>query len=518
MSVHDLQAPSQDGAVLAYPQFDAVGGLLDNNRQRLASASVDILGLSLSELRAMARDEVFAAARRYHAEAGEAVPIPSGGPLIVAGHQPELFHPGVWLKNFVLHDLALRHGGVSLNLVVDNDTAKDAALRVPAGTRVSQVPYDHWQSAVPFEERHVLDEKLFRSLRSAVGQLTRDWPFIPLLRDFWDEVCRQGQRTPLLGERFAAARRTFEGRWGCTNFEVPLSLVCQTEAFARFACHLCLNLPNLQDIYNGEVHAYRARYHMRSRNHPVPDLAREGDWLEAPLWAGRAGQKRRERLFVRSTSAGLELRAGVESWPTLRHSRQSHELVTQWRSLEQAGYKIRTRALTTTLFARLFVGDLFLHGLGGGKYDELTDAIMRRFYNIEAPAFLVVTGTLLLPLPHVVATIDDRIRWQLLTRDLWWNPQRHVDGVSPARGLRDQKIGWINRSISSAAQNRERYEMLHKLTGELRPFVRNQEDQARVNLAKTERDLCAARISNRRDYAFCLYPEDQLRRFLTRAS
>ena len=48
-------------------------------------------------------------------------------------------------------------------------------------------------------------------------------------RPVWSEAqncsmsLRQARRTPLLGERFAAARRTFERRWGCHQVEVPLS-------------------------------------------------------------------------------------------------------------------------------------------------------------------------------------------------------------------------------------------------------------------------------------------------------
>ena len=32
------------------------------------------------------------------------------GLIFLAGHQPELFHPGVWFKNFALGALARRHG------------------------------------------------------------------------------------------------------------------------------------------------------------------------------------------------------------------------------------------------------------------------------------------------------------------------------------------------------------------------------------------------------------------------
>ena len=52
--------------------------------------------------------------------------------LILAGHQPELFHPGVWLKNFVLdHSLNLQNS-LAINLIIDNDVARTAQFEFPA--------------------------------------------------------------------------------------------------------------------------------------------------------------------------------------------------------------------------------------------------------------------------------------------------------------------------------------------------------------------------------------------------
>ena len=70
------------------------------------------------------------------------------------------------------------------------------------------------------------------------------------------------------------------------------------------------------------------------------------------------------------------------------------------RALEARGIEIRPRALITTMYARLFLSDLFIHGIGGAKYDELTDAIIRRFFGIEPPAYMTVTGTVRLPIPR----------------------------------------------------------------------------------------------------------------------
>ena len=42
-------------------------------------------------------------------------------------------------------------------------------------------------------------------------------------------------------------------------------------------------------------------------------------------------------------------------------------------SLQASGTPIAPKALALTLFARMFVCDLFIHGVGGGRYDRVTD-------------------------------------------------------------------------------------------------------------------------------------------------
>src|SRR5439155_12720662 len=164
----------------------------------------------------------------------------------------------------------------------------------------------------------------------------------------------------LLGERFASARRALERNWGCANLEVPVSRVCRTEPFAWFACHLLTQLPRFHELYNGIVRDYRRAHGIRSHNHPVPDLAAAGDWREVPLWGWRQGQPRRQRLMARTGAGVVVLRAGDEAWPAL--PLEMPALVAAWRELERRGFKVRSRALTNTLFARLFLCDLFVHG------------------------------------------------------------------------------------------------------------------------------------------------------------
>src|SRR4051812_4164631 len=105
-----FEAPAGDGAVLAVPDFGAVAGLVEANRRLLDRPDVVAGGLPLRERRALARREIILAAWDYSGRWEEPPLDTDGPPVLVAGHQPELSHPGVWVKNFALHGLAGRLG------------------------------------------------------------------------------------------------------------------------------------------------------------------------------------------------------------------------------------------------------------------------------------------------------------------------------------------------------------------------------------------------------------------------
>ena len=514
MSLPRLRAPKEHGQILAVPSLNQVGALLAGNWQILHSANNPSSSRSLSELRALARREVLAASSQYHHEANEPIPDSTSDVWLVAGHQPELFHPGVWFKNFALYHLARKHGTTSINLVIDTDTAKPALLHAPSEGRLIRVPFDRSSPETPYEERTVEEESTFAQLPMQMEPIVARWKFEPMLATFWREVMAQTKRTPLLGERFAAARRAMERRWGCVQREVPMSRVCQTEAFAWFGCAILDRLPEFYDVYNQTVHEYRRTHGIRSRSHPVPDLTRDGDWFEAPFWAWRKGQARRGKLFVRQTRRAWELRVGGELWPALPGNNLD-VTVEAWRSLEAHGYKIRSRALTTTMFARLFLADVFIHGIGGGLYDELTDHIMQRFFGIQPPGFLVLTATLLLPLPHFPTAAHRSRDLARQQRDLIYKPERFVKPTPAVEPLIRAKQEWIGRDVSTHPERVERFERIREINASLLPFVEPQMQRLRLEREECGRQVELHDVNSRRDYAFCLYPEEMLRTFFS---
>jgi hypothetical protein len=60
-------------------------------------------------------------------------------------------------------------------------------------------------------------------------------------------------------------------------------------------------------------------------------------------------------------------------------------------------HRLSPRALTLTIFLRLLVADQFVHGIGGGRYDQVADSIIAGFFEIAPPKFAVTTATMYLP-------------------------------------------------------------------------------------------------------------------------
>ncbi len=261
MTPRQLRAPAIDGGLLVEPPPSRVPAILSENRTRLASWDYDFQGRTASRLREQVRREVVGAVTRLSqtARPGLAVcpgdaPIDATSPLVVTGHQPELFHPGVWIKNFAISGIAARHRGAALNLIVDNDLPKSASIRVPrveAGLiRTTQVDFDRWGGEIPYEDLRVQEEDLFATFADRTAAALRDALPPPLLGEFWPKVLARRGETGSLGLRFALARRELEASWGASNLEVPLSSVCQTDGFSWFVCHLLAHLPRYVQIHN----------------------------------------------------------------------------------------------------------------------------------------------------------------------------------------------------------------------------------------------------------------------------
>jgi hypothetical protein len=486
------RAPAQDGGLLIEPPPDQVGEQLAANAARLNSNSVRIAGIPLPEFRQTATTEVVEVARRCIGDAGAI--IPAGTRLFVAGHQPEFFHPGVWVKNFALNAFADRHDGIPLNLIVDNDHQHPPIVRVPVlsdspeHVHAVAVEYDRPGRELPYEEYRIADRGMFETFPERLKHKVCDWGFEPFAFAVWPKLKTELDRGATLAEAVSRVRRGIERQWGVTNLELPVSRLAETRAFAEFAKSILSELPRFVDCYNAAIRAYRAANHIRSHNHPAPELTSRGGELEAPFWAWRTESPRRDRVFVRDGAFA----AG------------------------ESGWKLRPRALTLTLFVRLCLADHFIHGIGGAKYDAVTDDIIRRFFRIDPPAYSVVSATLRLPLPRFPATESDLHTAERQLRDLEWNPQKFSTSRERFPDLVESKSQLIADEPEETPERRRWFRNLQDVTRQMRPAVADEFEAAERSQERVRAELAANVVLGNREYAWLLFPEETLPSFFAR--
>jgi hypothetical protein len=291
--------------------------------------------------------------------------------------------------------------------------------------------------------------------------------------------------------------------------------------FRRFFLGILLRLGDFHRIFNDALLQFRHVYGIRSASHPVPELRSRDDWLETPFWCWTHDDPTRRPLFGRQVGGNLQIRSGGNEYALeLETEHDVSVAVDKLAAVREQGFKIRPRALLTTMYARLFLSDLFLHGIGGAKYDELTDEIIRRFWKLEPPKFMTLTATVPLPVSRPAVEADDIRRLDGLLRDLWYHPEQHFNLSDLAEAERQQaialaksKLRWI-QTTAAGGQGKRRHEAIVSANEKLGRFVA----PLRASLLDERRflveQLRRANVLSSREYSFCLFPGDMLRQTL----
>ncbi|HMP77941.1 MAG TPA: hypothetical protein PKD54_00680, partial [Pirellulaceae bacterium] len=440
-----LQAPEQDGEVLQVPPLASVGQLLKDNRQRLA------LGLTLGTLgpwqvfAEQARREAIAQAQQYTRTYRDVdFSDRDQATLFLAGHQPKLFHPGVWIKNFALSQLAERHRAVAINLVIDNDLCGTSAIVIPqrasdASWQARSIAYDQSTASLPIESAAIVDRDLFRSFPERLQSALTSAVAHPLVIPLWKTLSKLNLATCNRYRALAMARHTLEAQSGLSTWELPISQLSQTPSFCRFVADIAARLDEFHLFHNTALADYRREHRIRSLARPVPPLTTRDSWREMPFWVYSGDYPTRRRLFVRRHEQHLEW-TDHSGWSQKAPLGDMVESLVRW---QKEGLCIRPRALTTTMYSRLFLSDLFIHGIGGAIYDRVGDTIAAQFYGTAMPQHITLSATFRLPieLDHCDLPAPQALKSQ--RRQMWYQPERFVSPGSNDAAVVSLKSGLL---------------------------------------------------------------------------
>lgn len=505
MTVHGRIAPPEGhGEVLCDPPYPEWAALVEANR-----AAAEGWPEPVRELRAAARGELLGLAQGW-ANVPDAATV-SAAPaarIVMTGHQPELYHPGVWVKVFLLDRLAREIGATGIDLVVDTDRAEETGVRLPhlgppvSAQTVTLAP----ANAGAFVQSPVPDAAERARFRASGAAILAGLPAPALghhFNAFCDALDAAASSAADLGELMTMARRQYEVPANAVYLVAPVSRIAGSIAYLEWAASLLTDAERFRDVMNESLRSYRTRTGTRSTAQPFPDLEQRGEFTEAPFWLLREG--RRDRVWVRTDGA---LGAG-DGADIVAPDCSAGDLET----LSAHGQILAPKAITLTLFARLFLSDLFIHGTGGGRYDRVTDAVIAAYYSIEPPRYAVASMTLLLPLGAHVSTAEEIAQLTQELNRLEHNPDAVLDELEfddedeyrRAHELADRKSVLVEAIKVPGADKKSlgaEIRVVNVSLGEmLGPVVRD----TRERLERARAAQAAADVLMDRTYPYCLW-------------
>jgi hypothetical protein len=493
MSISDTdqrqwKAPTGDGEIVVWPEPQAlVESVRENQRLLNGAHSARIANVPLPELRRDPRAWV------GHRESQQ--------PLIMTAHQIELHHPGVWAKNVLIHELASAVGGMAYHVAVDTDAPKHLHLRWPDGSwpitddpRLVGVPWlGLLRSPTPGH---------MQAMANAFEVASGEWSFTPLVSEYLTVLSRLTPESADLTYPLTTAEDVVQRKLGLRYHTLlASSAIWGSSVYLAFAHHILANADSFAHAYNRALHEYRRTNRIRNTGRPWPDLNVTADEVEVPFWIDSLRAEKRTRGHVVRRDGRFAIRADdrdIFSVDPAAEGLAAGAALAKF--LSDRAMRLSPRAMTLTCFLRLFMADQFVHGIGGARYDQVTDQVIERWFGLRAPAFSVTTATLLFP----AAAGEDRVDVRAVARE--GRRLRHASDAPWKRQMASQ-IASLPRQ--SAERSRVYYEMHSMLDDDSNRRAEYQQWQQRYEHARALAQRQEA-LSDR-ELFFAIQPPERLK-------
>jgi len=543
-----FKVPQKNKQIFLSPSGDKIGSLLEENKKIFSEYSFTILNQPFREVRENCRKEIIQRAlkfsKKYDPDIEEKT-NPACQYIIQTGHQPVFFHPGIWIKNIFLNELLkspLLHKSLGLNIILDNDICKDLNLSLPAlssngNLTVEEISFlpSTFAPNLPFEEYPCPSLELItkftrdvihglKPLESENKDILNNFKNFGRCLENSSRSFNQNYTRGNLGEFLGLARRLYEKEIEPAYLEIPFSQICDSDEFLSFFLEIIRNIKSFSEIYNKKLDEYRKLFKIRTQAHPSPNLLIKENLIETPFWIWKEGDQRR-KIYVLKEDEGNYLYSDSYGKIFLIEKDGLKSLFSLKTLLKDRGLKIRPKALLLTLYNRLFISDLFIHGLGGAKYDLVTDEIIKEFFRVDPPRFLAVSCTLHLDFKSSPASTSD---YKISTlkkeiRDLEFNPQRYINELPLTKKEKNQigelvekkteLIKKIKEVLSPVEKHKisEEIKVINNFMGEKVRLIKYELDK---KIEKEEEKIKQSKVYTFREFPYCFFSAKTLRNLL----
>lgn len=388
----------------------------------------------------------------------EQLGLPTDRPVILAGHQARLWHPGILAKRLAIQTIASRHNAHAHWLVVDQDDNDPGEISYPhktdqawQRTTDSLNPTKH-KAGTPTASRPAFEPK----------PGTRQPSFDPAIT-----AIRNHASAPSAAHQLTLATNELLGD------HIPFFTatdLARTDLFAALIEDAMLDPDRCRATLNTAIEAH-------------PDAGMR------PLRPGQLP-------YWKTTDAGPRAAATQDDLAGIPPD------------------QLLPRGILMTLLARLAACDLFVHGTGGRAYEPVAD----RWLELWNPPSL--RG--LTPAPYAIATADLTLsligtdiptQHDVAAAKYKAHHARHhpaLLGDEARQTTRNELLRQLNEAPPWSRERAAYYRQLQDLLEHTRTDLADKLDQLRQHAADTQAAFDARAILAARDWPFVLYEHDQL--------
>jgi len=430
-------------------------------------------------------------AKRRAVQLGTA-PLRQAHCLIATGHQPWLWHPGILAKDLAANTAARRFNAEPIHLVVDQDSLDEIMIEVPImkGRNLSaeRVVLVSCQPTVPLccqppADAGTMYKRLMRFIQRHKAPIPVDLePLINALEGLPE--CRT------LAEQMTAVVSRL---WRPFLPDMPVifsSELAGLQGFANLVDQMRADPQHCATCYNQAVATWP--------NAGIAPLLTDPERVELPLWALN-WQRARRRVFADVTHGAAPLR--MEDGSSLDHNCET----------------LAPRALLLTALFRADYCDLFIHGIGGTVYDQLTDQWIDNWLGRTLAPKTLVSADLHLPFDVPIAHANDMIRAK------WWKHHlpHNLDRVLNLKGPQVARKHILLQQMNDDRDRARRagaFREVHAINMELIHRYPETLSEAQRKMNDTQLGVANRDVAAKRDWCFALYPSEQLHALARRLS
>jgi len=508
-----LRIPEEKSTVFVYPDYTKWQQLLQANR-----ICTDVV-----PGRAQARSELLERASDYTKNVCAINELPpAAGPIIAAGHQALWHHCGIWAKDVVASRFAHDVGGVALHLVLDHDLS-DTAMAIP-----NRAENDCWHSSniafeaepvdVPLECRPVPPSDVLARCSAQLGRIGPTLPGDIDLSNLADLMIRSPAAAKNIADFITCVQANMSCALGIKQLYLPVSQLSQNTAFVEFVTEIIFRATEFAHTYNESIDRMD---NSSSRKRPSAlhrlEIDSQNNSTELPFWL-ISPSRRRLPLHVRLQKGNT---LGLYADSTELGSVKANDKTSGWAQLsnvlQESGFRLRPKAVSLTLFVRLFLADWFIHGIGGASYEPVTDYLIEQYYRLSPLVYGVATATATLPLPPSTNPPENVRDLQHQLHRMKHNPEKHIDQsmrrdesvaalVDAKRSLLEQ----MNQPDLARSRKQSLWSTLAQLNASLFAYAQDARQQIVEKIELAHETEQSQKVRNSREYFFGLFPRHML--------